>query len=362
VGEGGWELELTQEIELGGRYHLRTEAAELGIRRAELDLQGVEAQLRSEARTSYARLAAAESKLRLLDTLLRFSRRMDTIAGRLLSAEEISELDRNAIRIERGRVEIERVQASSDVASARSELAWLVALPSGTVVTTAVGALDTIDRSMALLDTAARVERALASGDESILQRRPEWQALDRARERALVERSLASRRWVPSLRVGLGYQSETTVTGVDPTGHNSTGSAAIETDRLLGLRFGVALPLPFSGLYDLGSGDIALADVEISIIEAERARLAARLRADLARAAGRLRAAAEAAAIYQREIAPYITRNIRLLERGYAAGELSATEIVSQQEQFVRTSQALVDARREYWEAVADFQRATGD
>ena len=363
VGEGGWEIELMQEIEIGGRNALRREAAGQSVARAELETNAVELALRAQARSAFSRLAAAESRLGLLDTLLGFSRRMDTIAGRLLGAEEISELDRNAIRIERGRVEMERVGASGELAAVRSELAGIIALPPGTIVTTAPGALDAIDGAAAILDTLARIESALASGDESILERRPDWQALDHARDRVIAERTLASRRWIPNLRLGLGYQNETTVTSADPTGHHSAASGSlVETDRMLGFRLGIALPLPLSGLYDLGAGEIGLAEVEMTIIESERTRLAARIRADLARASGRLRAAAEAAAIYAREIAPYITRNIQLLERGYAAGELSATQIVSQQEQFVRTSQSLVDARREYWEAVAEFKRAVGE
>lgn len=365
-GEGGWELELTQEIEIGGQYFLRYQVADQAVRQAELEVQAVDLVLRAEARTSFARLAAAEARLRLLDTLIRFSRRLDTIAGRLLAAEEISELDRNVIRIERGSVEIERIEAEAKLLTARSELSQLLGISPGTVPTVVPGTVDAIAESAALLDTLQRVEAALAAGDESVLQRRPDWQSLDRARDRVQAERSLASRLWIPNLRVGLGYVEETSVLkGEDIVpGNEAIRSGFGELrgkERLLGLRLGIALPIPLPGLYDLGRGEIALADVELSIIEAERTRLAARIRADLARATGRLRSAARANAIYTNDIAPYVTRNILLLERGYTAGELSATEVVSQQGQFVRTGEAVIQAQQEYWEAMADFLRAVG-
>ena len=158
---------------------------------------------------------------------------------------------------------------------------------------------------------------------------------------------------------MGVGYINETQATVDD---HNPSAGASLETDRLLGLRLGIDLPLPFGGLYDLGQGEVAIADVELAIVEAERARLAAGIRADLSRAVARLRVAAEAYALYATDIAPLIRRNLVLLERGYVGGELSATEVVSQQQQFLRAGEALIDAEREYMEALADYRRASGE
>ena len=88
---------------------------------------------------------------------------------------------------------------------------------------------------------------------------------------------------------------------------------------------------------------------------------LATRIRADVARAAARLRPAAEALALYRREIAPLITRNLELLERGYRAGELGATELIPQQQQFAGAAEALIQAELEFNEAYAEFERALG-
>lgn len=362
-GEGDWEIGITQEIEIGGQYFLRRDAAEAGVMQAELETRAVELAVRAELRTAFVRLIAAQARMSLLDTLVGFARRLDAVAARLLGAEEISELDRNAVRIERGRIEIERLNAATAASDVRSELARLLGLPSGSVVVALPAAIDSsLIRS--LLDSVSVVETLLASGDESVLRRRPDWGAIEHARERLRLERSLASRRWIPSIRLGLRLRGETTVLdGEDITG----GSDAVRTgfgqlrsdDRFLGFHVGVQIPLPLAGLYDVGRGDLAAADADAAALDAGRLALAARIRTDVVRAAGRLRNAAQAYAIYTREIAPLVRRNLELLERGYSAGELGSVQIISGQEQFLRSGETLIETEREFGEALADFDRA---
>jgi outer membrane protein, heavy metal efflux system len=355
-GEGEWEIGLTQEIEIGGQSFLRRNAAEAGVAQTELEVRAAELALRAEVRGAFARLAAAEARVHLLDTLVGFARRLDTIAGRLLGAEEISELDRNTVRIERGRAEIERLNAMTSVVDAQSDMAGLLGLPSGTIVTTTPSLADpSFVRST--LDTVSLIETQLAAGDESVMQRRPDWRAIERGRERLRLERSLAGRAWIPNIQLGLSLRNEIVLDGEDISG----GSEAIRNDKSLGFHIGMQVPLPLPGLYNFGSGDVAIADVEMASLDAERHVLVARVRADVARAAGRLRNAARAYEIYTVEIAPLVRRNLELLERGYVAGELGATQVITEQEQILRTGEALIEAELEFNEALADFDRAVG-
>lgn len=356
VGEGTWELGVSQEISLGGESALRVEAADLAGAAAELRARTAELEVRSEARRALARLAAAEARARLVDTLASFARRLDVAAGRLLAAEEISELERNAIAIERGRAEIALLDAAGDVAEERATLAALVGAGVGTVVT-AAGTIDTVRIRMAL-DEAVAVERALLAGDSTFIRDRPDWQALERARERAAVERSIATRRAIPSVRLGLSLESETR-----PTDGSISGEATrvLETSRLLGFNVGVRVPLPLPGLYDIGRGDVAIAEVEMTLVEAEQRVLESRIRAEVGRAAARLRPSAQALAIYRRDIAPLVERNLELLERGYRAGELGATEVIAQGRQFAEAAEALIEAGLAFEEAYADFELALG-
>jgi cobalt-zinc-cadmium efflux system outer membrane protein len=354
-GEGMWELGVAQEIELGGQSMLRSEAADLAIAGSELRVRAAEVALRADVRASFARVAAAEARVRLFDSLAAFAHRLDAAAVRLLAAEEISELERNAIRIERGRTDLELLAATGELDAARAGLASMMRADAGVVVSAVVPPLDTAAMRAQLIAIAG-LEARIASGDTLLLRSRPEWQALELERRRADVQRRLAGRTTIPNVRLGLSLESETRPA---VTGENIT--QALETDRLLGFNLGVRIPLPLPGLYDVGAGDVAVAEAGMRIATAEQLLLETRIRAELTRASARLRPAVEALGIYAREIAPLVTRNLELLERGYRAGELSASEVVAQQQQFVRAGESLIEAQLEYAEALADLERALG-
>ncbi len=360
-GERGLDIGITQEFEIGGQYFLRRDAADAAVSRAELEMQAIELGLRADARVFHARLYAAQERLRLVESLVAFTRRLDTIAQRQYEVGEISELDRNAVRIGATRGEMELLDAGSGIVEAAADLRGYMGLPAGTVVV-AVGQND-LDAHVvaAVLDTAATVEAALAAGDDAVLRRRPDWRALERGVERYRAERELASRRLIPDLKLGVGLQNEISVSGAahDDYGHAHASSRSF--DRLLSVHLGLTLPLPFSGIYDLGEGHKRMAEVEIAAIEADRRVLATRITADLAGAIARLRGAAARLALYGERIAPLVSRNMELLERGYAAGELTATEVVMQQEGLLRSAEALVDARRQFAESLAGFERVLG-
>jgi outer membrane protein TolC len=365
AGEGGWELGLSQEIEIGGQYFLRRAIADAGIAEAEFQTQAVELELRVEARRAFARLVSAESRIQLLDTLTGFARRLDTLAVRLLEVQEIAEIDRNLVHIESTGAEIELVTAQGELGEARAELASLLGIKSSTVLV--ARANDDLQSPSVALDSATRVIAALEAGDTGLLARRPDWQALDRAAERVQHERNLASRMWIPNVRVGVSVESETSVIDRDALVGGSEvireGFGEIrDQDKLLGLHIGIGVPLPFGGLYDLGQGERAVVETELMVVNAERARIIARIRTDLARSAARLRSAASAVLLYTKEITPLVRRNLELLERGYAAGELSATEVVTQRDRLVRSAEAMIEAQQKYAEALADFKRAIGE
>lgn len=361
-GERELELGVSQEIEIGGQYFLRRDAADASVAQAELELRSAELELRADARALHARLLAAQEREGLVASLVSFGRRLDTIAERQYSVGEISELDRNAVRISSTVAEMELLAARREIAETRAELRRFLGVPPASVVMAVPDGSGVAQAAIAaILDSVERVEQGLASGDESILRGRPDWQALERARARYRAEEALAGRRLLPTLRLGVGLLDETRVlaSSHEDTGH--THLPTLSSDRFLTFHLGFQLPLPFSGAYDLGEGDRLAAVAGMAGVEAEQRSLAARITGDLARAAARLRGAAGALELYNSRIAPLVERNLELLERGYAAGELTATQVVAQQEGLLRGSQAVVDARREFAEALAEFERALG-
>ncbi len=361
-GERELELGVSQEIELGGQYFLRRDAADASVAQAELELRSAELGLRADARALHARLLAAQERENLVAALVSFGRRLDTIAERQYGVGEISELDRNAVRISSTVAEMELLAARREIAESRAGLRGFLGLPAASVVLAVPDGNGISQAGIAtILDSVEKVEQGLASGDDAMLRGRPDWQALEQGRARYRAQEALAGRRLLPTLRLGVGVLDETRVlaSSHEDTGH--THLPTLSSDRFLTFHLGFQLPLPFSGAYDLGQGDRLEALAGLAGIEAERRALEARITGDLARAAARLRGAAGVLNLYNNRIAPLVERNLELLERGYAAGELTATQVVAQQEGLLRGSQAVVDARREFAEALAEFERALG-
>lgn len=357
-GEREWGVMLSQEIEIGGQSFLRRAAADAAVAQAELETRAVELELHARARVLHARLAAAQDQVRLIGELAAFSRRLDTIAARLLEVGEISELDRNTVGIGAAGAEMELVQAGAELAEARTELHRLLGVPAGTIVVAMEPEFPSSRAAIAaVLDAVAQVETALAAGDDRFIRERPDWQALEQGLERYRTERRLAGRWAVPNLHLGVGVTGERR--SVESGDGHSHGPASLTEHALLGLRLGIQLPLP--GVVASGQGNIGVADAEIAALEADRRMLMAGVGADLERAASRLRAAATTLALCNERIVPMLERNRELVERGYAAGELTATQTVTQQEQLLRSSESLVRARREYAEAFAEFERIIG-
>jgi cobalt-zinc-cadmium efflux system outer membrane protein len=365
-GEGSWEVGLSQRIEIAGRGSLAREGADAEIAKAELDARSEELALRAGTRRAFAALVAAEDRARLAERLLGFATRLDTAAARLLSAGEISELDRNAIKVERGTAAIERANAAGALAVARADLAALLGAPRGRVLFAVHDPLSTTDSARAVtLALVAEAEASLASGSDTLATRRPEWLATERELERLRIERSIAGRAWAPEIIVGASVKSDRLLLG----GDDLRGSDLVrggfygidKRETLLGVKLGLSLPLPIGGLYDLGAGDAAVADAEMTAIEADRAGIVSAVRADIERSAARLRAASEAVELYERDVAPVVDRNMELLERGYVGGELSASQVIAGEQQLARVEEAAIDARREYHDALAEFERAIG-
>ncbi len=361
-GDGGWSLGLNQEFDISGRFGARMAAAHAagGELSADADLADADAATRGQA--LFARLIVANERMRLTGLLAAAAMRLDSLAARLLAAGEISELDRNLVRIQRVQATIEAEQATGRMAAEQADLRLAFGIGRDTVVAPKPGYEDV---ATALLDSAAAFEAGVARGDADVLARRPEWRALQARAQRLRAERDIAARSWVPNVRLGLALHSESMVLrGEDITGSEVVRSGftrLASTDMLLGVNVGLAVPLPINGLYPSAGQEVAVAEGELALVDADRAVLVGGIRRELAHATERLRAAARGLRAYQQEIVPIVARNLELAERGYAAGELSASQVVQLQDQLMRTGTMAIELRMELEQAVADVNRVMG-
>ncbi len=180
-GDGGWGIHLTQEIEIGGRYGLRRDAARASAAVAELTARGEERELRAAVRIAHARLAAAQETVLLTDGLAELAGRLSDAATRGLAAGEIAELDRNTSAIERGRANLERAEALRALDDARIELGRLVGLRSDAVIEAVAPTRAANEQALA---AARRADSLLAAGGDAAAAMRPDMQAFARERER----------------------------------------------------------------------------------------------------------------------------------------------------------------------------------
>ncbi|MBS1914397.1 MAG: TolC family protein [Bacteroidetes bacterium] len=364
-GDGGWELSLTQEFEIGGQRSLRRAAADADIGRAEQERLGAIAELRLETRTAFARLIEAEDRLALADTMLLLATAMEDAAERLYAAGERSELDRNTVRIDRAQTASRRLMAEADRLQAQAELKRLIGAPPATaIVTIRGGELD----AAAMDSVSRRVREALApstAGDDAPFAARPDLLALRSDSARAAAELALGGRRWVPNLRLGALLRGDRVsfVEGdISPADAGPSPISRISSsDKSFGVRVGLSLPIPIAGLYDLGSGDIERAEADLAGVAAERLVLRSAAFAELSAVAARLRASADAVRLYRDDVEPLARRNRELLERGYREGELAAVQVITQKQQLAQAMETSIAAEREYREACATFDRILG-
>lgn len=323
-----YEARVMQEIEWAGQRGLRTDAAELDVRRAERDVRHARRDLLAEVSRAFYAAVAARQRADVAQEVLTLNERL-AVAVRIQADEgEISVLEANLATIEVGRTRARLLAARRQAATAEIELARLLGLTPGTPVSPT--APDTLVTA-APVDPDSLVAAALrARGDLAARQAEA---------ERADVLARLARREALPNVRVG-------GIAGRDES-----------TDAM---DFGVvvALPLP---LWNRNQGLIEQRDAE-----ARQARLVAdatelRVRTDVIEAWNRYVAAREEAVLLREQVLGPAHANQELLTAAYEAGRIDLTTLVLLRNQ-------LLEAELDYWEAWfglneahTDLEAATG-
>lgn len=359
-GDGSWEFSVTQEVDLSSRPSLRRMIADAGILRADNTLRTATARLRSEVRTGFADLAAAQQRLVLADTLAAIAERLDAAAGRLLAAGAIAEIDRNAVRIDRFNAMLRRQDAAAALVRTQAALAPLVDAPPGTVVIAA----DSFPTEQELERALADAERALGAAD-SIAVTHSEWRQLDADSAQADAERAYAWQRWAPNVTFGLSVRNDRMVIPHEDIVGSGAATGGIDhienSGMLVGLRVGFRALMPFPTLYDAGTHGRAVAEANLAGIQQARTRLRRRIGDELRAAAEGVRTSVEVIRMYRSEIAPTIARNGVLLERGYGAGELDVTHVLAQKQQLAQAIEVSIAAAYGFRQACARLDYVLG-
>ena len=311
-----WTLGLSQTFEIAGQQGYRHRAAELELAATRESIAEVRRQVRAEVELRFARILILQNRLEIEREALKLVEDAAAAIRKRVAAGEDSRLDGNlaSVEAERGRNQLTVLQ--EQLIDARSELAALLQLPPASMpeatgviaVTPANSSLDSL-----LMNAANRAQlRALNLREQA-------------ARNRLNLERASA----YPDITVGL------------TTGRDGPGDA---TERFNMLSLSIPLPLFKRNAAGIGRATSELAQSQIEKEAATRDIQAQVrtlwLRLDSLR--GRVQRLSDS-------VLPSLNENQRLSTASYRAGEIGLLQLLV-------VNRQLVDARRDYLDALAEF------
>jgi len=307
------EVELWQELEIGGQRRHRLSAAEALVESQRALLEHARARAATEAREAFTRALAGQERARLTDRAIELGERLTDAAQGRFEAGAITVLERNLTRVRLGEARRARLAAARAEAEAIAELGRVIAWPAPQALSVrgelTPGGGDA--PALSVLLEQARVTRS-------------DLTALRRAREAAEAELQLARSEGRPNLRFGLAWERD-----------------GGEED----LRVGVGIALP---LFNRNQGGIreGQASLERAAVELSLAQL--QVEQEVVSARRRLTLAAEDLAVFDREVLAGLEENLELLQQSFEAGKISILQLLPLQRELILLREEHVEARTE--------------
>lgn len=307
---------VSQAFEIAGQQGYRREATQHGLAAVRAEVANARVQARAEVEGSFAKVLLLQRRLSAESENLALAREAASAVGKRVNAGEDSRLDGNLASVEAERAQSQRAGVEEQLIEARARLAELLQLPPAN--------LPQVDGELPEHSAGLRFDELLAASAA-----RPELQAL-LAREAAATSRlKLERAAAIPDITVGLSSARE-------------GPPEARERATVLS----VSIPLPFFKRNQAGIGR-ALTERDQAVIEREVGlrggeamvrELWSRLQKLEARVGG-----------LRGTTLPRLDENLSLSRKAYQAGELGILQLVL-------VNRQVLDARREYLEALGDY------
>jgi outer membrane protein, heavy metal efflux system len=283
-------------------------------------------QLRFQAATVVAKLAAEQTRLDAIRTLVREIERLIAILRTREREGEGSRFDRLRAEVELRDTRLLVTDAAVGVAEARATLTSM--LPDGASVTRIVASSDAPALAMTRETLVARATTA-----------RAELRALRRWAQRATFEAEAARRSRLPSPNVFGGLK-------------RADGADGRESGGVIGL----SLSIP---LFDTGARGSARWSAEGARIEAERLALERRIRGEIGGALEALVLRQGALVLAQPEVADEL---VQIAQVAYREGEVGILELLDSVRTASRARMRLIDTRLDARLAEIALERAVGE
>ncbi len=334
-GESEISVGLAVPLELGGKRRKRIELAQAEFQAAEAEVADRERRLTNEVRVLYVEALASLRELGTLEEL----NVLDLQTTRFVQAR-VNEGETAPIELNQLRVEVDRLRSRRALVEGRLQ-ASLLRLKSLTGVPPAELLRLREDIATPLLPTPpTSVDAAI----DIALRTRPDLRFARLNEEVAEAGLRLARAQGVPDVTPFTKYSYGRSVFDDTPVG--------VLRDRDKLLTFGVSVGIP---VFNRNQGGKVEAAAAISQAQRRREFLEAVVRSEVQSSYARYEAARAAVTIFEQGVIPRSTENIRTIRAAYQIGAFSITDLLVEQRR-------LVDAQREFTEALAERYRALAD
>lgn len=334
-GESEISVGLAAPLELGGKRRKRIELAQAEFAAAEAEVADRERRLTNEVLTLYSEALAAIRELGTLEEL----NNLDLQTTQFVQAR-VNEGETAPIELNQLRVEVERLRSRRALVEGRLQ-ATLLRLKS----LSGVPAQDLLRLRDDI--TAPSLPAAPGSVDAAVniaLRSRPDLRLARLNEEVAQAGLQLARAQGVPDVTPFTRFSYGRSVFDDTPVG--------VLRDRDKLLTFGVSIGIP---IFNRNQGLKAEASAAISQAQKRREFLEVLVRAEVQSAFARYEAARTAVTTFSQGVIPRSSENIRTIRAAYQIGAFSITDLLVEQRR-------LVDAQREFTEALAEQYRALAD
>lgn len=309
-------------IEIGGKRSRRIQLAQEQVSLADLDVRTAQRTLRRNLRQAFFGLLSADERLRNAEAVLSIAERVRGAAEARFNAGaaprlEVMEAD---LGVARAQAEVELARSSR--LAVQADLNAVLNQPAGQAIVV-TGDLAAPPKAFSY-DDAVRV----ATGSNTDLMRVDREIAIERRRTSLL----RAERTPTPVVSVGGVFNA--------PGEFNAGASAGL----------GVTIPL-----FSRNQGEIAQSTATLSQLQAEREAVFRTMETSVFGAWTRLQALAKQVEVYRDRLVPTATSLESLAEESYRAGRSPVLTVLDAQ-------RSLRDVRREYLQALADYQTAIAD
>ncbi|MBO0722564.1 MAG: TolC family protein, partial [Blastocatellia bacterium] len=339
-GENDFGVSISQPIELGGKRTKRIRVAALAIEMARAQLADAERNLAAQLRSLYGEALAAAARLGLLERTKALNQQMVQVMDVRLRAGDASRLDSSLLLAETNRFEAQRVMAEGEISELLLQIKTLAGLA---------------PEEPLLLNgnfEPPAISLTAESAMQIAMQNRPDLQAAQLREEMAEAGIELAKAQIIPNPSLFVRYSQATDII----EGLLAPSERIIDRDKKLS--FGVTIPLPLS---NRNQGEVAEAGAQAAQARVQREGLELAVRRDVLVAFRRYETARRSMEVLDQGVLLQSQESFRTIKLAYDLGEMRLLDLINQQHLLVDTQMNYAMARKDYYAAIIELERAIG-